>query len=95
MRPRAHLYGSLGAWLGARAPGGASRVTLTFAAVEALRGCTLPSTARHPRAYLHWWRGTGGERLHAWYGWQRAGGTVVAVDLAAETVTFTRVAADG
>jgi len=28
--------------------------------------------------------------FHGWYGWQRVGWTVAAVDLAAATVTFTR-----
>jgi hypothetical protein len=29
-------------------------------------------------------------QAHGWYGWRRAGWTVEAVDLAAETVTFAR-----
>lgn len=90
MRPLERLYGPLGAQLTTLAAGGESRIVLTFAAVETILGRPLPTTARHRHGYGEWWRGSGGERLHAWYGWQRAGWWVEAVDLAAETVTFAR-----
>ena len=36
-----------------------------------------------------WWRNDG-RSPHAWYGWLRAGWFVASVNLATETVTFTR-----
>ena len=66
-------------------------MTLPFSALEGeILGRPLPRTARHPRAHRQWWRGTGTGFPHAWYGWQRAGWTVEAIDLEAETVTFQR-----
>ncbi len=88
--PLVRRYGTLGDYLTARAAAGTSRVDLSFAAVETILGRALPTTARHRHGYRDWWLGYGGVRVHAWYGWQRAGWWVAAVDLAAETVTFAR-----
>ncbi len=85
------MYGALGAHLAARAAAGERRVTLTFAVIEGtILGGPLPRSARHARHYRHWWRGGSAGYTHGWYGWQRVGWHVAAVDLAAETVTFVR-----
>ncbi len=90
--PMERLYGPLADHLAARAEEG--RVALPFATIEgAILARPLPRTARHPRGHRQWWRGTGAGFPHAWYGWQRAGWTVEAIDRAAETVTFTRTGA--
>jgi hypothetical protein len=84
-------YGGLGAHLAACAARGETRVTLTFGAIEAtILGRPLPLSARAPRHYQAWWRANSASYAHGWYGWQRVGWTVAAVDLAAETVTFAR-----
>jgi hypothetical protein len=89
--PLDQRYGGLSAYLTAQAARGETRVTLPFAVIETtLLGRPLPATARHPRGHRQWWRGRGTNYPHGWYGWQRVGWTLAAVDLAAETVTFTR-----
>jgi hypothetical protein len=94
--PVERVYGPLGDYLAARAAGGEQRLTLTFAALEGeILARPLPRTARNPRGHRQWWRGTGAGFPHAWYGWQRAGWTVEAVDLATETVTFLRTGGAG
>ncbi|HEY8602339.1 MAG TPA: hypothetical protein VIL85_28210 [Thermomicrobiales bacterium] len=90
-QPMARIYGALGDHLAARAAAGEGRTTLPLAAIETqILARPLPRTARHPRLHRQWWRGHGAGFPHAWYGWQRAGWTVEAVDLAAGTVTFMR-----
>ena len=92
--PVERIYGALADHLAARAAAGEGRVLLPFAAIEGdILARPLPRTARHPRGHRQWWRGAGGGFPHAWYGWQRAGWTVEAVDLTAETVTFRRTGA--
>ena len=61
-------------------------VTLTFAEIEALLGVNLPATARRQRG---WWsnRSAGGVQAAAW---MDAGYHVVALDLAAEQMTFAK-----
>jgi hypothetical protein len=88
--PLERRYGALGSHLAAQRGLGLAHCTLSFGAIEMVLGRPLPRTARQPRGYCQWWRGYGAGFPHAWYGWQRAGWTVAAVDLAAETVTFTR-----
>ena len=88
--PLERHYGALGTHLAAQHAAGVTQRTLSFGAIEMVLGRPLPRTARQPRGYRQWWRGYGAGFPHAWYGWQRAGWTVAAVDLAAETVTFTR-----
>ena len=93
-RPVERYYGGLSTHLAACAGRGAARVTLAFAFLETtLFGRPLPATARHPRGHWQWWRAAGPDYPHGWYGWQRVGRTVEAVDLAAETVTFARTSA--
>ena len=96
LRPIARVYAPLADHLAARGAAGEWRVTLRFAQVEGLLGRLLPVTARAPRGYRLWWRGQA-TAPHAWYGWQRVGWTVEAVDLATEKVTFAhpRVARGG
>lgn len=89
LRPIERIYAPLAEHLAARATAGERRVTLTFAAIEARIGRPLPATARAARRYRAWWGGLT-NAPHAWYGWQRGGWTVEAVDRAAETVTFAR-----
>ena len=89
LRPIARTYAPVGDHLATRAAAGEGRVTLTFARVEALIGRPLPASARAANYYRAWWHGRTGAP-HAWYGWQRGGWTVEAVDRVAETVTFTR-----
>jgi len=89
--PLERHYGRLSVYLTARAALGETRVTLAFAALEAILGRPLPATARHPIGHRRWWRPAGAAYPHGWYGWQRVGWTVEAVDLVAETVMFTRV----
>lgn len=73
---------------------GEGLVILPFATIEgAILARPLPRTPRHPRGYRQWWRGSGAGFPHAWYGWQRAGWTVEAIELVAETVTFMRTGA--
>lgn len=92
--PLERRYGGLSAYLTACAARGETRVTLPFAVIETmLLGRPLPATARHPRAYRAWWRAHNAAYVHGWYGWQRVGWMVAAVDLAAETVTFARTSA--
>lgn len=89
--PLERRYGGLSAHLTACAARGETRVTLSFALIETtLFGRPLPASARSPRVYRVWWRADNPAYPHGWYGWQRVGWTVAAVDLAAETVTFTR-----
>ena len=87
LRPIERIYAPLAEHLAARGAAGEWRVTLTFAAIEALLGRPLPATARATRRHVPWWRGDAGAP-HAWYGWQRVGWRVETVDLAAEAVTF-------
>ncbi len=94
LRPIARIYAPLAEHLAAREAVGERRVTLGFAAVEALLGRPLPATARAGRGYRPWWRGQG-DAPHAWYGWLRGGWRVATVDLAAETVTFARLGGAG
>jgi len=89
LRPIERVYAPLAEQLAARRAAGEWRVTLTFAAIEALIGRPLPATARAARRHRPWWRGQG-NAPHAWYGWQRVGWWVETVDLATETVTFAR-----
>ena len=89
LRPIERVYAPLADQLAARRAAGEWRVTLTFARVEALLGRPLPATACAGRHYRAWWGGLT-NAPHAWYGWQRDGWTVEAVDLAAGTVTFAR-----
>ena len=88
--PLERHYGALAAYLAAQRGLGLAQCTLSFGALETVVGRPLPRTARRPRGYRQWWHGYGAGCPHAWYGWQRAGWTVAAVDLAAETVTFAR-----
>jgi hypothetical protein len=89
--PLERRYSGLSAYLTACAARGETRVTLAFGAIEAtILGQPLPASARAPRYYRTWWRANNAAFAHGWYGWQRAGCTVEAVDLAAETVTFSR-----
>jgi len=89
LRPIERIYAPLAEHLAARAAAGEWRVTLLFAAIEALTGRPLPATARQPRGHRRWWRGQA-NTPHAWYGWHRVGWRAEAVDLATETVTFAR-----
>ena len=89
LRPIARVYAPLAELLVARGVAGGRRATLTFAALEAFLGRPLSATARAPRRYRRWWSSEP-NAPHAWYGWQRVGWTVEAIDLAAETVTFAR-----
>ncbi len=74
---------------------GETRVTLAFAVIETtLFGRPLPATARDPIGHRQWWRADSAAYAHCWYGWQRVGWTVAAVDLTAATVTFVRTSAD-
>ena len=91
LRPIERVYTPLAEHLAARGAAGEWRVTLTFARVEALIGRPLPASARAANHYRAWGHGRTGAP-HAWYGWQRVGWTVEAVDLAAEAVTFDRPA---
>jgi hypothetical protein len=93
--PLERHYGALATYLAAQRGLGLAQCTLSFDAIETVVGRPLPRTARHPRRYRPWWYGYGAGFPHAWYGWQRAGWTVAAVDLAAETVMFARGNADG
>jgi DNA-binding transcriptional regulator YiaG len=62
---------------------GEREVSLSFTEIEALIGTTLPRSAR---ASMAWWSNrSGGVQAAAW---MQAGYHVVAVDLAAERVTF-------
>jgi len=89
--PLERHYGRLSVYLTARAALGETRVTLAFAVIETtLFGRPLPATARHPIGHRRWWRADRAAYPHAWYGWQRVGWWVEAVDLAAETATFAR-----
>ena len=90
---RVSPYVTLGAHLAARWLTGATRATLTFAALEAtiLRRSLRP-TARSPRNHRMWWLSTG-EQSHAWDGWLSVGWGSKAIDLATETVTFARTGA--
>jgi hypothetical protein len=91
VHPLERRYGGLSAYLTACAARGETQVTVSFATLETtLLGRPLPATARHPRGYRQWWRATDTAYPHGWYGWQRVGWTVAAVDQAAETVTFAR-----
>ena len=89
LRPIERVYAPLADHLAARGAAGEWRVTLTFAAIEALLGRPLPATARESRRHRQWWQGNVNSP-HAWYGWQRVGWRVETVDRAAETVTFAR-----
>ena len=91
LRPIERIYAPLADHLAGRAAAGEWRVTLTFATIAALIGRPLPASARAANHYRAWWHGRTGAP-HAWYGWQRGGWTVEAVDRAAETVTFARPA---
>ena len=91
LRPIARICALLADHLAASGVTGERRVTLTFAAIEALLGRPLPATARESRRHRQWWHGNVNSP-HAWYGWQRVGWRVEAVDLAAEAVTFDRPA---
>ena len=93
-QPIERIYGPLGDHLATRGAAGERRVTLTFAAIEgAILGRRLPASARAARGYRKWWGSASGHYPHRWYGWQRVGWTVEAVDLATETVTFVRTGA--
>jgi hypothetical protein len=94
-RPMERLYGALGDRLAAQATAGDTRVVLPFTTIEGILARPLPATARHRRGHRQWWRGLGVDYPHAWYGWKRVGWMVEAVDLATETVTFTRVSVLG
>ena len=89
LRPIERVYAPLADHLAGRGAAGERRVTLTVAAIEVLLGRPLPASARARWGYRSWW---GGQKNlpHAWYGWQRVGWTVEAIDRAAETVTFAR-----
>ena len=89
LRPIARVYAPLADHPAASRAAGEWRVTLTFAAIEALLGRPLPATARVARRHRQWWH-DGAFRPHAWYGWLRVGWQVEAIELAAETVTFAR-----
>ena len=89
LRPIERVYAPLADHLAARGAAGEWRVTLTFAAIEALIGRPLPATARALRGHRSWWGGQA-NLPHAWYGWQRGGWTIETVERAAETVTFAR-----
>jgi hypothetical protein len=80
-------YARLGDHLDACREVGEARVTLTFAAIEALIGRALPATARTPAGVHDWWF-VRRNQIQAWEGWLRRGWRVEAVDLAAERVTF-------
>lgn len=88
--PMERQYGALGSHLAAQHAAGLMHRTLSFGAIEAILGRPLPATARHPLRHRQWWRSDNAAYPHGWYGWQRVGWTVAAVDLAAEAVTFTR-----
>jgi len=85
-QPLERHYGRLSVYLTARAVLDETRVTLPFAALEAILGRPLPASAWHPRGHRQWWRGHGAGSPHGW--------TVAAVDLTAATVTFMRTSAD-
>lgn len=86
-------YATLGAYLVERGVAGDTRVTLTFAALEAtILGRALPVTARSPGKYRPWWLAAGSQ-AQAWDGWLSVGWRVAAIDLAAERVTFARAGA--
>ena len=89
--PLERHYGALGTHLAAQHAAGVTQRTLSFGAIEAILGHQLPATARSPLRHRQWWRSDNAAYPHGWYGWQRVGWTVAAVDLAAETVTFARV----
>ena len=85
-------YSQLGDHLAACDVAGARHVTLAFATLEAtILGRVLPATARHAHWYRRWWLGGRRSAPHAWYGWQRVGWEVAAVDPLAEVVTFIRI----
>ncbi len=65
---------------------GQEEIVLTFVEIEELLNAKLPASARRQRG---WWgnRGRGGVQAMAWMG---AGYHVVALDLAAERVTFAK-----
>ena len=87
-------FDALGAYLQAQGAAGHTRVTLAFVAIETtILRRPLPATARVARRHHAWWYAESGA-YHVWYGWRSVGWQVAAVDLAAETVSFTRVAAD-
>ncbi len=89
MTTRATPYARLGDHLAAQPPR-VDRVTLPFAAIEALLGRPLPPTARDPGwRGRNWWTRPDGQH-YAWDGWVTVGWEVAAVDRAAETVTFAR-----
>lgn len=88
--PQHTRYERLGEYLARQRAVGRTRVTLPFPLLEAtILAHPLPPTARSPQGHHQWWYANGGH-IHAWDGWLHVGWTVEAVDLAAETVTFTR-----
>ncbi len=85
-------YSQLGDHLAACGDAGACHITLAFATLEAtILGRVLPATARHAQWHRRWWQGGRRSAPHAWYGWQRVGWEVAAVDPLAEVVTFVRI----
>ena len=93
MTTRATPYARLGDHLAAQHAAGVGRVTLTFAAIEALIGRPLSPSARVGKRGRAWWGRDGGQSF-AWDGWLRVGWTVAVVDLAGGTVTFARRGAE-
>jgi len=93
-RPIARIYAPLEEHRASCGAAGEWRVTLPFAAIEALTGRPLPATARQPRGHRGWWRGHA-RSPHAWYDWLRRSWRLAAVDRATETVTFARPAGAG